>query len=281
MQLEQSNLAEEQPEDFFDMSMKKKKKKKKKGTFESGEEGNISLENEHQLPVESGESKETQGSDLACKNKEISSTDFDSLLLIGKKKKKKAVSKLTFDDEQSKDIPTYGAVFDNKEGKRTSEDSSDPWLDSDRDYTYVELLNRAKELLRLRNPDMDPGKSKPVVCPAPEVTRISTKRTSFVNFYRVCKALHRQPEHLHAFLTSELGSPASMEQTLIIKGRFNQKQIENVMRRYIKEYVTCHSCRSPNTILTKEDRIYNLSCETCQATCSVAAIHKTALVTKK
>jgi hypothetical protein len=72
------------------MSMKKKKKKKKKGTFESGEEGNISLENEHQLPVESGESKETQGSDLAsCKNKEISSTDFDSLLLIGKKKKKK------------------------------------------------------------------------------------------------------------------------------------------------------------------------------------------------
>ena len=32
--------------------------------------------------------------------------------------------------------------------------------------------------------------------------------------------------------------------TLVMSpGRFQQKHIENVLRRYIKEYVTCHTCR--------------------------------------
>lgn len=59
---------------------------------------------------------------------------------------------------------------------------------------------------------------------------------------------------------------------LIIKGRFQQKQIENVLRRYIKEYVTCHTCRSPDTILQKDTRLFFLQCETCGSRCSVASI---------
>lgn len=59
---------------------------------------------------------------------------------------------------------------------------------------------------------------------------------------------------------------------LIIKGRFQQKQIENVLRRYIKEYVTCHTCRSPNTLLQKDFRLFFLQCEACGSRCSVASI---------
>lgn len=61
---------------------------------------------------------------------------------------------------------------------------------------------------------------------------------------------------------------------LIIKGRFQQKQIENVLRRYIKEYVTCHTCRSPQTLLQKDDqtRVVFLQCETCGSRCSVTKV---------
>ena len=37
------------------------------------------------------------------------------------------------------------------------------------------------------------------------------------------------------------------------KGRFNPKQIEKVIRSYIAEYVTCRTCKSPETNLKKVD----------------------------
>lgn len=47
--------------------------------------------------------------------------------------------------------------------------------------------------------------------------------------------LHRQPEHVIQFLFAELGTTGSVDgsQQLVIKGRWQQKQIENVLRRYI------------------------------------------------
>lgn len=47
--------------------------------------------------------------------------------------------------------------------------------------------------------------------------------------------MHRQPDHVIQFLFSELGTTGSVDGAgrLVIKGRFQQKQIENVLRRYI------------------------------------------------
>lgn len=106
------------------------------------------------------------------------------------------------------------------------------------------------------------------------------KTSNTANFYltntslQICKTLHRQPKHLLDFLLAELGTSGSVDgnSQLIIKGRFQQKQIENVLRRYIKEYVTCHTCRSPDTILQKDTRLFFLQCETCGSRCSVASI---------
>lgn len=154
------------------------------------------------------------------------------------------------------------------------EDTSVSWLGSDRDYTYDELLNRVFEIMRDKNPDMVAGKKQKFVMRPPQVVRIGTKKTSFANFTEICKTLHRQPKHLLDFLLAELGTSGSVDgnSQLIIKGRFQQKQIENVLRRYIKEYVTCHTCRSPDTILQKDTRLFFLQCETCGSRCSVASI---------
>ena len=49
--------------------------------------------------------------------------------------------------------------------------------------------------------------------------------------------MHRQPEHVIQFLFAELGTTGSVDGAgrLVIRGRFQQKQIENVLRRYIGE----------------------------------------------
>lgn len=96
----------------------------------------------------------------------------------------------------------------------------------------------------------------------------------FANFVDICRRMHRQPEHVLAFLYAELGTQGSMDgnQRLILRGRFNQKQIENVLRKYIVEYVTCKICKSPDTLLGKENRLYFLTCESCGSRRSVSAI---------
>ena len=92
-------------------------------------------------------------------------------------------------------------------------------------------------------------------------------------WFIICR-LHRQPKHLLAFLFAELGTTGAIDGSnqLIMKGKFQQKHIENVLRRYIKEYVTCHTCRSPETILNKETRLFFLQCMTCHSRCSVQTI---------
>jgi len=51
--------------------------------------------------------------------------------------------------------------------------------------------------------------------------------------------MHRQPEHVIQFLFAEMGTTGSVDGSgrLVIKGRFQPKQVENVLRRYIGELV--------------------------------------------
>lgn len=231
----------------------KKKKKKKAKTFDSEVEEGIK-----ELKIESDPSE---------------AVDEDDLVLPMKKKKAKQVNFMESIDAESKDDA------EDEEGKNAdditfSTQSGPDWAGTERDYTYDELLNRVFNIMREKNPDMVAGEKRKFVMKPPQVVRVGTKKTSFVNFTDICKLLHRQPKHLLAFLLAELGTSGSIDgnNQLVIKGRFQQKQIENVLRRYIKEYVTCHTCRSPDTILQKDTRLYFLQCETCHSRCSVASI---------
>merc|ERR1712156_356165 len=183
---------------------------------------------------------------------------------MGKKKKKKK-KKVNVDDLDDGDA--------DKENEGEG-DSADPWTGSDIDYLYDELLQRVFGIMRDKNPDMVAGEKKKFVMRPPQVVRVGSKKTAFANFSEIAKMLHRQPKHLLAFLFAELGTSGSIDGSdqLIIKGRFQQKQIENVLRRYIKEYVTCHTCKSRETMLQKDTRLYFLQCETCGSRCSVTSI---------
>jgi translation initiation factor 2 subunit 2 len=254
---EQAAEEESVPKDLTleDELLSLTKKKKKKKVFEMSELGSS-------LPVEepaAGEDGEQLEPVAAVADQAAEAMDFS---LMQKKKKKKKVTVDPQEDEKGEEVDGGSKV------------AGQSWEESDRDYTYDELLKRVFDTMRLKNPDMVAGEKKKFVMKPPQVMRVGTKKSSFSNFAEICKMLHRQPKHLLDFLLAELGTNGSIDgnNQLIIKGRFQQKQIESVLRRYIKEYVTCHTCRSPETILQKDTRLYFLQCETCGSRCSVASI---------
>lgn len=240
-------------DDNLDLDNFGKKKKKKKKTFFNLEEIENALP--ETPPIEEPEPQEVE---------DIDDLDLDIDFSKTKKKKKKKNNL----DEHVVEDDVKG------EDQENVEDMHGDWVGSDRDYTYDELLERVFDIMREKNPSMVAGKKQKFIMRPPQVVRIGTKKTSFANFTEICKTLHRQPKHLLDFLLAELGTSGSVDgnSQLIIKGRFQQKQIENVLRRYIKEYVTCHTCRSPDTILQKDTRLFFLQCETCGSRCSVASI---------
>ncbi|KFM66939.1 Eukaryotic translation initiation factor 2 subunit 2, partial [Stegodyphus mimosarum] len=255
--------------DLDDFSgLKKKKKKKKPFNLEELESNLPEVETKDESNILITDEK---GMDEAALDDDL---DFS---LPKKKKKKKKInideleSEFAVADDEDDDDTKFE---DDAEPKISTFISSSSWIGTDRDYTYDELLVRVFNIMREKNPDMVAGEKRRFIMRPPQVLRVGTKKTSFANFLEICKMVHRQPRHLQAFLLAELGTSGSVDANnqLIIKGRFQQKQIENVLRRYIKEYVTCHTCRSPDTILQKDTRLFFLQCETCGSRCSVASI---------
>jgi len=281
-QAKQEGGQSELLESLESFGLKKKKKSKKPG----GGPAAVEVE-EPLLVVLLGDVEEENIEDA-----EEIGLDFGQL-----KKKKKGKVVLGEEQQQQQEdlIDAPDMVINASDDEQSSEGTCGPvrvappsseksWLTSDRDYTYEELLCRVFEIMHAKNPEMASGTKQKFVMRPPQVLRVGTKKTSFVNFMEICKMLHRHQKHLLDFLLSELGTSGSIDgnNQLIIKGKFQQKQIENVLRRYIKEYVTCHTCRSPNTILQKDSRIFFLQCEACGSRCSVASIkHGFQAVTSK
>ncbi|XP_042204671.1 eukaryotic translation initiation factor 2 subunit 2-like isoform X3 [Homarus americanus] len=268
---EVQEVKESTPEmDDMEMFGKKKSKKKKMKPFNL-DELSEALPDSKDSGVVSGEDREPATA------QPVEMDDFDLDMDFSKAKKKRSKKKKELVELIAKEENVLDSDDRELEESVVCEEireSGDGWVGSERDYTYDELLERAFNQLREKNPEMATGEKKKFVMKPPQVVRIGSKKTAFANFAEICRLLHRMPKHVLQFLLAELGTSGSIDGSnqLIIKGRFQQKQIENVLRRYIKEYVTCHTCRSPDTILQKDARLYFLQCEQCNSRCSVAPI---------
>ncbi|KAK7385625.1 hypothetical protein VNO78_31369 [Psophocarpus tetragonolobus] len=248
----QNEMKEEVPEIApFDPTKKKKKKK-------------ITIVDPADEPVEK----------LAEKTENLSVSDGVETAFTGlKKKKKKPVEISNLNDESADAIEDLDDHPEDDEAEMIAPQARYPWEGSDRDYEYEELLGRVFNILRENNPELAGDRRRTVMRP-PQVLREGTKKTVFVNFMDLCKTMHRQPDHVMAFLLAELGTSGSLDgqQRLVVKGRFAPKNFEGILRRYVNEYVICLGCKSPDTILTKENRLFFLRCEKCGSGRSVAPI---------
>ncbi|XP_017230731.1 eukaryotic translation initiation factor 2 subunit beta isoform X2 [Daucus carota subsp. sativus] len=205
----------------------------------------------------------------------LTATDGTDTAFAGlKKKKKKQVQTDLLDDEKENMADDLDDIIgEDEDGEGIILQQQLPWEGTERDYEYEELLGRVFNILREHNPELAGDRRRTVMRP-PQVLREGTKKTVFVNFMDLCRTMHRQPEHVMTFLLAELGTSGSLDgqQRLVVKGRFAPKNFEGILRRYINEYVICNGCKSPDTILSKENRLFFLRCEKCGSGRSVAQI---------
>jgi len=254
-------VAKEDNDDVADMLKGMKKKKSKKPKAEDGE-------------AEAAPDAEAAAAD-------------GGLDLSMKKKKKKKVPKEGEDEFAAKlaalDIDKEGEDAEAPaptETKPVDQGDMDKgtgiWEhDETKPIGYELLLGRFFSLLAQKNPDHASSGSRSYKIPPPQCLREGNKKTIFANLAEICKRMKRTDEHVTSYLFAELGTSGSVDgsRRLVIKGRFQQKQIENVLRRYIMEYVTCKTCRSPDTELNKgENRLYFITCNSCGSRRSVTAI---------
>ncbi|PNP54886.1 hypothetical protein THARTR1_04575 [Trichoderma harzianum] len=245
------------PEDGgLDLSLLKKKKKKKKV---EGLDADADAE-DGAAPAEDG------GLDLTMKKK--------------KKKVKKAEG--AEEDEFTAKLKQLEVKDAEEADEAAQEDEGDMetgtgvWThDESKTIPYTMLLSRFFTVLSQKNPDHSLSGTKSYKIPPPQCMREGNRKTVFANIADISKRMKRTEEHLTAYLFAELGTNGSVDgsRRLVIKGRFQQKQIENVVRKYIIEYVTCKTCRSPDTELNKgENRLYFITCNNCASRRSVTAI---------
>lgn len=66
--------------------------------------------------------------------------------------------------------------------------------------------------------------------------RLGSKKSGFINFVEICKLMHRTTDHVLNYLFAELGTTGNLDgsDVLVLKGRFQQRQMESVLRRYIR-----------------------------------------------
>lgn len=99
----------------------------------------------------------------------------------------------------------------------------------------LQLLQRFYAQLHASNPALLNSAGKRYTIAPPQILREGNKKSIFANVSDICKRMHRQPEHVIQYMFAEMGTTGSVDGSgrLVIKGRFQQKQIEHVLRRYI------------------------------------------------
>ncbi|KAJ5929968.1 eukaryotic translation initiation factor 2 subunit beta [Penicillium verhagenii] len=224
-------------------------------------------------------SKETEGE---TEEAPAGDAEFDPSAL--KKKKKKSSSKKA--DAGDFEAKLAEAGVSEEAGEQADEEEVVPegdleagtgiWAhDATQTIPYSLLVSRFFSLIQSHHPDLLSSGTKSYKIPPPQCLREGNRRTVFANIADICKRMKRSDDHVMQFLFAELGTSGSVDgsRRLIIKGRFVQRQIESVLRSYIVEYVTCKTCRSPDTELNKgENRLYFITCNSCGSRRSVAAI---------
>jgi translation initiation factor 2 subunit 2 len=132
------------------------------------------------------------------------------------------------------------------------------------EYNYEELLKRARSQIpetiskheRLELPRLNHS--------------VIGMRTIVYNVKEIAEALNRDPQHLLKFLTREMATAATLQESrAIFKGKFYRDTFERLIRRYMEIFVICPVCNLPDTRIVKEKRLSFLVCEACGAKSSV------------
>ncbi|KAM7524034.1 hypothetical protein LguiA_013936 [Lonicera macranthoides] len=166
--------------------------------------------------------------DLTEKREKNSVSEKIETAFSGLKKKKKPID--TLNDEKENVGGDLEVHTIDKEGDAIvlQQQQQLPWVGTDRDYEYDELLGLVTNILA--------GDRPRIVMRPPEVLREGTRKTIFTNFMGLCRTFPRvHIEHYMNFMLAELGTSGSLDadQRLVVKGRFQPKYFEGIQRRFV------------------------------------------------
>jgi translation initiation factor 2 subunit 2 len=106
--------------------------------------------------------------------------------------------------------------------------------------------------------------------PTPQIIWVG-KNTIFRNFMDFPRALRRDPEKILLYFNKELASAGYIAgERMIFLGRKTPSSFQALIDRYIKDYVQCPVCGSPDTHTEKsKPKVAFLICEACGAKSSI------------
>ena len=134
--------------------------------------------------------------------------------------------------------------------------------------SYEELLERAFQEL---------SKKEVVRKERFEIPRVSViregARTTLKNFSQIAKTLNRSEEHLYKYLVKSLGTAGFIDNgRLVLQGKFSEEEIQREINDYVRLYVLCKECNSPDTEFIREERVLMIRCLACGAKHPVRSI---------
>jgi len=92
------------------------------------------------------------------------------------------------------------------------------------------------------------------------------QKTFLRNFSEFPKVLRRDPDKVLQYLSKEFAVPAErLGDKAMFVGRRAPDDFTRLFQIYVKDYLECPTCKSPDTKILKENRISFLICEACGA----------------
>jgi translation initiation factor 2 subunit 2 len=130
---------------------------------------------------------------------------------------------------------------------------------------YEKLLKRIQDKLSEKKSDGGERFELPI----PDVMW-EGQRTILRNFTDFAKRMRRDPEKVLQYLSKEFATPAERSgEKAIFVGRREPHDFVSLLQIYVKDYLECPTCKSPDTKIERENRISFLVCEACGAKSSL------------
>lgn len=191
---------------------------------------------------------DSEEQNINSEEQNIDSEEFEfKLTLVGKKKKKKNIELLTDDNISNVEIPID--VFND----------------------YNKLLDRALSKMSGKLVEKTSFKISP-----PNIQRFGSKKTIWSNFKNICDTIRRNMNHVMTYFLTECCTTGSFDEqnNFILRGRYDSKQIESILRKYLLEYVKCTNCGDLNTEFNKDSitRLTFIECLNCKSKKSISII---------
>jgi translation initiation factor 5 len=92
----------------------------------------------------------------------------------------------------------------------------------------------------------------------------SNFETKLDNLDDISKALCRDSGHIFKYITQNIKTASITKNgTYVLKGKYETKQLQPLIFKFIKEFVLCKECTNPETEFIKDKKILNMKCKSC------------------